>query len=296
MRIRTHMASWFTLTASGLTVATAMATPALSAPAFYTRAIVQAPSGTTIVDTGLTTNLSATAQLRPPGTVNFAGGIPISVTSGEATATASLVTGQLHAQAGQTGFTPILPGLSTDIYGFPAGSEAGFGDLLAFTAAGAGASAVTTVHFHAEVHGSLTSSSLSPTVADLRLGVGTAATGDWGQIASPGVTPFSTTLVWDSNHVAVVNQSIVGSFSFIGPNALVPVEMVLDVGGQFGYADFGNTADFAFEPLPAGVTFVSASGAFLISVDVSEPSSSAVLVLGMSILSLVARRRPHGEP
>lgn len=291
MRFRTHRVPCFKLVAGGLVVSSAMVAPALSAPAFYTRAMVQAPSGITVADTGLTANLSATAQLLPPGTVNFAGGIPVSVTYGEARATALLDTGQLHAQAGQTGFTPLLPGLSADIYGFAAGSEAGFGDLLVFAAAGAGASAVTTVHFHAEVHGSLTSSSAWPTVAELRLGVGTAATGDWGQTASAGVTPFSTTLVWDSNHLAVVNQAIDGFFSFAGPTALVPVEMVLDVGGQFGYADFGNTAEFRFDPLPDGVSYVSTSGVFLTVTDVAEPLSASMLALGLLGLAFARRTR-----
>ena len=69
----------------------------------------------------------------------------------------------------------------------------------------------------------------------------------------------------------------------------MPIFMLLTAGGQYGYADFGNTASFTFDPLPAGVSYTSASGDFLTAVP--EPSTWAMMILGFAGIGFLTYRR-----
>jgi hypothetical protein len=56
--------------------------------------------------------------------------------------------------------------------------------------------------------------------------------------------------------------------------------MFLQAGGQYQYSNFGDTATFSFDDLPAGVSYSSDSGHFLTSAP--EPSTWALMMIGFS--------------
>ncbi len=73
--------------------------------------------------------------------------------------------------------------------------------------------------------------------------------------------------------------------------------MWLDAASQYYYSDFGQTASFSFNNIPAGVSFTSASGEFLTAVP--EPSTWAMLLLGFAGLGYAAEagaRRRSSSP
>ena len=106
-------------------------------------------------------------------------------------------------------------------------------------------------------------------------------------MASNVTDQFIDSLYWTTT--GSYSQDLHGTFKFQGTDAVVPIFMLLSVGGQYGYADFGNTAKFTFDPLPAGVSYTSASGDFLTAVP--EPSTWAMMVLGFAGVGFIAYRR-----
>jgi hypothetical protein len=86
-----------------------------------------------------------------------------------------------------------------------------------------------------------------------------------------------------------VNETFFGSIAFEGPTALVDVQMLLLAGGQYGLADFGDTAAFSFGTLPPGVSWTSASGEFLTSTPL--PAALPLFASGLGALGLLGWRR-----
>ena len=111
--------------------------------------------------------------------------------------------------------------------------------------------------------------------------------GNFKSVASNVTDQFIDSLYWTTT--GSYSQDLHGTFKFQGTDAVVPIFMLLSVGGQYGYADFGNTAKFTFDPLPAGVSYTSASGDFLTAVP--EPSTWAMMVLGFAGVGFMAYRR-----
>jgi opacity protein-like surface antigen len=92
-------------------------------------------------------------------------------------------------------------------------------------------------------------------------------------------------------------QSSSGNFSKMGPDRFVGVvdisatdpflnlKLALNASGR-GNANFFNSANFFFTPLPSGTTFSSTSGEFLSATSVPTPGSLILLVLGLATLGL----------
>ncbi len=78
---------------------------------------------------------------------------------------------------------------------------------------------------------------------------------------------------------------LVGNFSSFSADSIETRETVLD---------FGNTARLSIDA-PPGITFVSDSGAFLVSAPVPEPATSALLTLGLGLLLATAARQSAGR-
>jgi hypothetical protein len=199
--------------------------------------------------------------------------------TGSASATADRVTGELHAAAGATAGTQ-----------FGADAYALFGDTLQFTTLGADTATVTTVGFNVHVDGSFT---------PLDTGSGCVGAGGCGngevlftlgnQVYSgggvAGFTPTTSNILttgsvdesW-AGGPQDINENFSGTFSYSGPDASAAIFMLLFAQGQYGYFNFGETATFSFDPLPAGVSYTSASGDFLTAVP--ESSTWAMMLLG----------------
>ena len=86
----------------------------------------------------------------------------------------------------------------------------------------------------------------------------------------------------------VINQVFSGSFSFEGISATVPLFMSLTAGGQYDFANVGDTATFSFNTLPTGVSYTSASGDFLSPTPL--PSTWPMLLGGLTGLGFIAHR------
>ncbi len=183
---------------------------------------------------------------------------------------ADRATGQLEATAGATFMNLSWPVLE----GFPATAEAQFGDTLFFTAQGASPTTLTTIGFTVHINGTLAfipglgSGSGAPEAnfaiyfgeQILRYTDGFNPTG-FNDVA--GGTTQGVSYVPPTTQDVFVNQDIAGTISFEGPAASFPILMLLTAGGQYGYASFGDTATFSFDPLPTGVSYTSASRDFL---------------------------------
>lgn len=219
------------------------------------------------------------------GTYNFVGGILVS--EGNASAAADRSTGSLHAAAGAT----AVPNSGLQA-GFPAGATAKLGDTLYFQAA-PGAITTTvgmTVHIDGSLGAKLTGDSggSGSPFANFGIYVGlNQEQGNFKSVASNVTDQFIDSIYW--TETGNYSLDLHGSFKFDGANAVVPIFMILSVGGQYGYADFGNTAKFTFDPLPAGVSYTSASGDFLSAVP--EPSTWAMMILGFFGVGYMAYRR-----
>jgi hypothetical protein len=208
------------------------------------------------------------------------------VSDGGARAASAPGVGQLHAAAGPTVINSTLQGAEN---GFAAGATASYGDTLLFSNQNAGPTTITTIGFTVSVHGSV----------DARAsGSFTLAIGVFS-VLSPctagGFCPAQFNVESSANinvswvGPANVNQTLPATFSFIGPLADIPIEEVLSVAGQYGYADFSDTATFSFDALPPGVSYTSASGDFLTATPL--PAALPSFATGLGGLGLLGWRR-----
>jgi hypothetical protein len=233
-------------------------------------------------------NLVTAVYYDPSVGYNTVGGTLVS--KGGATALADRSTGQLHAAAGAT---LLVAGYS---YGFGADATAQFGDTLFFTHTGVAANTVTTVSFSVHVDGTaspangLIGGSGQPG-GSLTVAVGNTQNFTNGfQPTSVNVQNGYQDLLTFNEQFAAYDETITGTFTFLGAAAYVPVFMSLSAHGQYSYADFGNTATFSFLTLPDDVSFTSASGDFL-NASVPEPSTWAMMILGFAGVGFMAYRR-----
>jgi hypothetical protein len=189
---------------------------------------------------------------------------------------------QLHAAGGATFLYPVGYG-----FGFPASANAFVGDTLYFKNSGASASTVTTVGFSVQIDGTLspftgTDSGLAE--ASISLEVGLGSLGAFNPVASNVQDYYDNAIVWYGSP-NVVDTDMIGTFTFTGSTATVPLLMQLHAQGQYAFADFSDTATFSFSPLPSGVSFTSASSV------VPEPATWAMLLLGYAGLCFVGWSR-----
>jgi hypothetical protein len=211
--------------------------------------------------------------------------------TGYSTAYANLSLGILRVGAGATSITNY----GTSV-GFPARADAYFGDTLDFKSH----DTMTTVNFTVHLHGTLTdvsglgyTTSGQPHVSLLvRTGQNTAAFCPNGfcpvvpsnVIGSDLVENFSLGSTFDAP--LTIDQTYDESFTFTGAEAIVPILAELEAGGQLGLADFYHTVSLTFGPLPAGVSYTSASGYFLSGVP--ESSTWAMMLIGFAGLSFAS--------
>lgn len=245
-------------------------------------------SSTSTGQVGTTTAQStnpATEIYYSGGTYNTSGGTPVS--EGGATALADRGTGQLHAGAGATSFN--------DDYsvGFPASATASFGDTLFFTDPGASATQLTTVGFEVQIDGTLgASGQLSGQPGgSLYLAIGNISPqGGFNPTTSGVHQSYADSLTWSGQNglASTIDQVLTGTFTFEGPDASIAIYMSLNAGGQYGYANFDDTATFSFDTLPTGVSFTSASGEFLTPTPL--PSTWTMLIAGFVCLGFFAYR------
>jgi hypothetical protein len=220
------------------------------------------------------------------------------ISQGNATASADLSTGALHAAGG-----PTYMSNGTD--GFSAHGSASFGDTLNFTAQGVSATTVTTVGFSVHLDGLLggflpgfccTGSGNSSAQLIVTLGNPINIGGNVGGF-NPTTSSIVTTGAISQNLYGggpqTIDQTYTGTFSFEGPSAYAAIFMYLDAGGQYQYSNFGDTAQFSFDALPTGVSYSSMSGEFLSAVP--EPSTWAMMLLGFAGIGFMAYRRKNNH-
>ncbi len=226
------------------------------------------------------------------------------VSDGSAVAWADRHTGDLHAQAGINTAVLGVGGVDGEEIGFPADATAWFGDTLFFTNPGASSTTLTTVDFSMHVTGSLdnslddSSSGLGRGFIGVWVGGGNQEwcdTGGFCSFASPNVVNpgnIFQSLQGDSSKFVAVDDTYTACFSFLGPGAIVPILASLFTLGEYGMANFRDTATFSFD-LPDGVSFESASGDFLVgnSGSVPEPSTWAMMLLGFAGLGYAGFKR-----
>ncbi len=221
------------------------------------------------------------------------------VSEGNAKATADLASATLHAAGGAT----LMTGLA-DAIGFPGSAWASFGDTLDFNNQDAGPSTITTIGFSLHIDGTLgpflpgfcctgsgnASSGILMTIGNQIYSGGTV--GGFNTTTSNIVTTGSVSQNWyeaTAGGPQTIDLTYTGTFSFMGPSADAAIYMQLTAGGQYQYSDFGDTARFAFDTLPVGVSYTSASGDFLTGVP--EPSTWVLLVLGFAGMGFASYRR-----
>ena len=224
--------------------------------------------------------------------------VGVLLATGNASALADRYNGELHAAAG-----PLVLDLSNGggTSGFPASAEALFGDTLLFSNRSAGPTTLTTIGFSIQIDGTLSDPFTGPSsgqpFGSILLAVGNGGaiyTNGWDPYASPNVQSDTIQESWalTEGGSLAVDQTYTGTFSFIGPVASVPIYGQLDVGGQYGYANFADTAIFSFDQLSVGVSYTSASGDFLTGTPgVPEPSTWGMIVLGFAWLGYAGYRK-----
>ncbi len=199
---------WVGFAAAGLMASNAAA--GVVSPEFYTRAgtsVSDAAFGLVTTDTGPTGSSSA-FSVNPLTSVDWCSFGCVS--TGDASASANLATGSLHARGGNTGNGP-------GSNGFRAASRASFGDTITFSNPAATASTLTTIGFLVHVHGveSIASpyeNGSSSTFGRLSLSVGYAAfPTDWGaaQPVPDNVSPdFFSQRTWGQSAADLTDTTI----------------------------------------------------------------------------------------
>jgi hypothetical protein len=249
-------------------------------------------TGQTDSPTSQVTN-PVTALYYDSGGLNTVGGNLVS--TGISSAFSDRPLRQLHAEAGANSITDYFPQA-----GFGAGAQALFGDTLTFTG---GSSGTTTVGFSVHIDGNLTSFFGSNTATGqpsasllARFGQNTdgfCPEGGFCPTLSPNVDGGEISEQWNLANSDIdsltVDETFTGSFSFTGASASVPVLYQLAVGGQYGKADFSETATLTLDPLPAGISYTTASGYSLSAVP--ETSTWTAMLVGFAGLGWVARQQ-----
>jgi hypothetical protein len=279
-------------------VAASLATASPVYPAdFFTQATTQVWGNATdsgqLGTSAQSTNLVTTLYRSANGTFNTTGDGAVA-SMGGAAASANLATGQLRAEAGATLLVPAL----ANAVGFPAQATTYMGDTLFFTAPGASLTTITTVGFTIHVEGTLTPIPNAGTSSGMGRGQFAIYIGQDSVLG--GFDSTAVNVFQHYNHsenwygtplgTVTINEDIVGSFKFKGAAATVPILMWLLAGGQYGYGDLGNTVNFSFNPLSAGVSFTSASGAFLVG-EVPLPAALPLFASGLGLIAVLGWRR-----
>jgi hypothetical protein len=180
-------------------------------------------------------------------------------------------------------------------------------DTLTFFIPGATATTLTPIKFSFDSHGIFTLNQFSnsmqhlygATISPNGGNVGSASFG--GQYQNGGtVTVFD--MGW-SEFVFTITEpdhyAGYGTFNLTGMNPTIGFSSYLYAVISNGGADFSNTATVNLT-VPTGVTFTSASGAFLTQVDspviglVPEPATWAMFLLGFGVVGYSMRRRKVG--
>jgi len=212
------------------------------------------------------------------------------ISTGSASVSANLSTGQLRGAAGATSFVNVI--------GFPANVHAYMGDTLHFTNALATPATITTVGFSVHIHGAQTNPVGGGAGFAITVGAGGGGVPTNFGFDPEGVrcsatvvtnctyNPFATGKGWPGGTYAT-DEFINGTFEFKGTAADIPLYMQLSVAGSYGFTDFGNTVTFLFDQLPEGVSYTSASGQFLVGESTAIPEPSALAVLGGAIAVLI---------
>lgn len=230
----------------------------------------------------------------------------VKLSGGSATGQADLYSASLHSSAGAS-FENATPGYNG--VGFGQDALASLGDTLFFKSKGASESDITVIKYKLLLDGSM------GTIPGYACGSPSGCGGLghvqflllFGNTVSfpEGFSPTAVNVYQSaSNYVEyfgggdhdMVSETLTGSFSFVGDAASIPIYMQLLAGGQHGFADFSNTAKLIFDVLPDGVSFSSASGAFMLgqsspTAPVPLPASISLLTAAIGGLGAVSRRR-----
>jgi hypothetical protein len=259
-------------------------------PSYFAEAWTTAPYTTTdtgLVSTPLASSTTPATELYydPTGLGYNVLGYGQYLAGGIAQASADRVTGQLHAVAGETTYLT-----TPDTFGFYASTaNAAFGDTLYFNVPDATATTVTTIGLLLQVDGQVSGGNASAS-----LNVGSFTWGGDGTVYQTAGTPLfnlngSFAKSWSYAPTPYsVNDDVTAIFSFSGPTAIVPILAWLQTQGQYGVADFSNTASLSFD-LPTGVTFTTASGDLLTATPI--PASLPLFATGLGCLVLLGWRR-----
>jgi hypothetical protein len=216
------------------------------------------------------------------------------VATGNASALADLSTASLHAAAG------LLSGTGS----FSASARAVLGDTLYFTNTSASSSTLTTVNFSVHVDGTVYDSvALSVALGDSDVIGSVPSLYDFAPTA-PGCSSLVVTDCVYNNGTASftagsgsggpmndIDQTLNGTFSFMGQTASVLLFMSLAVDDQLSYTDFYNTTTLSFDTLPTGVSYTSASGDFLAGSPTSVPEPTSIIMLATGLVGLTFVQR-----
>jgi hypothetical protein len=239
------------------------------------------------------TNYNLTASSNTASITTGLSSVPSSTGQGQASTYANLATGKLG-------------GSSQGDYARQAYTTAIFNDRLTFNIPGATPTTVTQIEVSLSIDGSMTYSgaAFSEVIvqSDLRFGNGFARLiygSDFVPLADQGGWVSGA---WAASADGGLGDAFNGAYlnTFTGVYALVGAAPTLDVRAVLGTrassvssASFGNTAAFQMS-LPSDVTYSSASGVFLSAAPVPEPETWAMMLAGMGVVGLMARRRRQG--
>jgi hypothetical protein len=211
---------------------------------------------------------------------------------------ADLASGSVHATQENSGTTQ---------YGAQGSASALWHDTLTFTAAGASADTVTTVHVDFVVDGAMYSptggdSSFGDMATSLSIGgydaraIVSYRPGDAFAVAAPDTYPSAWGGVWTVSGDVAKTLSFSGDITFLGASALLPIAMDMELDCAYGMmCDYADTGKVSFV-LPSNVSYTSESGVFLSDAGipvaaVPEPETWALMLAGFATVGGFARRR-----
>lgn len=182
--------------------------------------------------------------------------------------------------------------------GYSANANALIGNTVYFSAPGASNSTVTKIPVILAVSGTVgTNPAYSPCPGCASGGFSAIVGGQGGILnaqvpyTSGNVTQsfsYSNTFYAPMNtQSGKISEVIFGDIEFQGSAAIVGLLVDLSAGGQYGYADFGDTASLSFGALPQGVSFTAASGL----TPAPLPAALPLFAAGLGAMSLFGWRR-----